>query len=70
MEQEILKVFNRCTSVISIIGTTITSIFGSQWILFAGYLLLNVLDYITGSIKVKVKKEESSSKGLIGIIKN
>lgn len=69
MEQEFLKVFNKVTSIISVIGTSITSIFGAQWILFLGYLILNVLDYITGTIKSKIKKEESSNKGLTGILK-
>ena len=69
MEEEFLKIFNKITSGISIIGTALTSLFGSQWILFLGYLILNVLDYITGTIKSKIKKEESSSKGLVGIIK-
>lgn len=69
MEQEFLKVFNKITTAISIMSTTITGIFGSQWILFLGYLILNILDYITGTIKSKIKKEESSNKGLIGIVK-
>ena len=30
---------------------------------------MNILDYITGTIKSKITKKESSSKGLIGIIK-
>ena len=69
MEEEFFKIFNKITNIISIFGATLTSILGAEWILFAGYLILNILDYITGTIKSKITKKESSSKGLIGIIK-
>lgn len=69
MEQEIIKIFNKVSSIFSTIGILITNTIGEQWILFLGYLILNVFDYITGTIKAKVKKEESSSKGLLGIVK-
>lgn len=69
MEQEILKIFNKLTNTISIISSLLTFMLGQEWILFAGYLVLNISDYITGTIKSKIKKEESSSKGSIGIVK-
>lgn len=69
MKKEILKIFNKLTNTVSIWTTLFTSIFGKEWLLFAGYLILNILDYITGTVKCKVKKEESSNKGSIGIIK-
>ena len=69
MEQEIQKIFNKITSTISFLFTCLTSIFGIEWILFAGYLILNILDYITGIVKAKLQKKETSNKGLIGILK-
>ena len=69
IEKELIKIFNKITSTISIIGTTLTSLFGSEWILFAGYLILNIADYITGTIKSKINRQENSKKGLIGILK-
>lgn len=69
MNEEFSKVFNKITTTISILTTTLTSIFGIEWILFLGYLILNFFDYITGTMKSKVKNIESSNKGLIGIIK-
>ena len=69
MHEEFIKVFNKVTSSISFICMALTSYFGIEWILFLGYLILNILDYITGSIKSRVKKTENSQKGLIGIIK-
>lgn len=69
MEGEMLKVFNKTTTTISGICTILTSIFGIEWVLFAGYLVLNLVDYFTGTIKAKVKKVESSNKGLVGVVK-
>lgn len=69
MEEEFLKVFNKVTNSISIICTTFTSILGVEWTLFVGFLVLNIFDYITGTIKSKIKKEENSGKGFIGIVK-
>lgn len=46
-----------------------TMFFGGYWYLFAGYLLLNVLDWITGWYRSRRNHEESSKVGLKGIIK-
>lgn len=69
MEQEIVKIFNKLSSIISVISTIATNLLGTHWILFLGYLILNIFDYITGTVKSKINKEESSNKGLIGIVK-
>ena len=69
MKEELYKIFNEFTSIISIISTFLSSVFGIEWPLFAGYLILNLIDYLTGTIKAKLTKSESSNKGLIGIIK-
>lgn len=69
MEQEVMKIFNKLSSIISVISTIASNVLGTHWILFLGYLILNIFDYITGTIKSKINKEESSNKGLIGIVK-
>lgn len=69
MENEFIKIFNRITNTISAITTTLTSILGIEWILFAGYLILNIIDYLTGSFKARINKTESSNRGIIGILK-
>lgn len=63
MEEEIFKIFNKVTTTISIISSTLTSIFGIEWVLFIGYLILNLVDYLTGTIKARIKKVENSNKG-------
>lgn len=47
----------------------LSAIFGVYWYLFAGYLVLNVLDWLTGWYKSARAHEESSKAGLKGIMK-
>lgn len=46
-----------------------SAIFGIYWYLFAGYLLLNILDWITGWRRANKLHQESSMIGLRGIVK-
>lgn len=69
MKNEFFKIFNKISNTISLIVTSLTSIFGIEWVLFAGYLILNITDYLTGTFKSKVNKTENSSKGILGILK-
>lgn len=55
-----------------ILGTIVallSMVFGQYWFLFAFFLALNVSDFITGWIKFRQNRTESSAKGLSGIIK-
>ena len=67
--EEIGKIFNKINSAISVVFVTLNTIFGTEWVLFAGYLILNILDYVTGVVKARVKKVENSNKGITGIVK-
>lgn len=44
-------------------------IFGKHWLLFAVFLLLNVIDWITGWMKSRIAKQENSVKGWQGVLK-
>ena len=44
-------------------------IFGKHWLLFAVFLLLNVIDWITGWMKSRIAKKENSVKGWQGVLK-
>ncbi len=44
-------------------------VFGEHWILFAAFLFLNVIDWLSGWSKARRAHKESSSVGLKGIIK-
>jgi toxin secretion/phage lysis holin len=49
--------------------TTLIVLLGGYWYLFIGYLLLNIIDWITGSLKAIKLKELSSYIGIKGLIK-
>lgn len=56
----------------TVVGSAIalmSALFGVYWYLFAGYLLCNVLDYLTGWWKARKLKRESSKVGVNGILK-
>lgn len=47
----------------------LSAVFGAYWYVFVAFLVLNVVDWITGWVKANRKKEESSKVGAIGAIK-
>ena len=56
----------------AVIGAVIaffSMIFGEHWILFAVFLLFNIVDYITGWMKAKMANKVNSAAGLIGVLK-
>lgn len=63
------RLLNKANSLWGIAVALLSSLFGEFWYLFAAFLILNLVDYITGIIKAKLSFKESSAKGLLGIIK-
>lgn len=47
----------------------VTYFFGEHWYLFAAYLVLNILDYVTGMAKGTLAHAISSRAGMKGIVK-
>lgn len=65
-----MKVFTDIYNII--IGAFIaamTAVFGVHWYIFAAYMALNIMDWLTGWYKSRKKKKESSKAGLKGILK-
>lgn len=56
-------------TAVGAVVAVLSAIFGVRWYLFAGYLVFNILDWLTGWYKARKKKQESSYVGLRGIIK-
>lgn len=52
-----------------IVITLLSYIFGDHWILFVGFLCLNVGDYVTGCMASRISGTVSSSRGLTGLLK-
>lgn len=47
----------------------LTYVLGEHWYLFAFFLFMNVVDYITGCMKSAIAHKLNSNKGLIGVLK-
>lgn len=60
---------DRYNAVVGVIVTILTAVFGAYWYIFAGYLLCNVLDWLTGWYKSRKLGRENSKTGLRGILK-
>ena len=64
-----MEVMDRYNLIVGGIVAVASAILGVYWYLFAGYLVFQILDYITGSIKSHKLHEQSSRIGLHGILK-
>lgn len=47
----------------------LAAVFGEYWFLFAGFLAMNVIDWLTGWYVARIEKRECSAIGLQGILK-
>jgi toxin secretion/phage lysis holin len=64
-----MKFIDTYNSVVGIIITVLTAVFGVHWYLFAAFLVLNIIDWLTGWWKSRKLHTESSYIGLKGILK-
>lgn len=67
-----MNVTNFIDSYNAVVGgiiAVLSYVLGPHWVLFAGFLLLNLIDWITGWMKSRKLKKTSSKTGLNGIIK-
>ena len=69
IKTEVTNVLDTYNMIVGAVVTVLSAIFGSHWYLFAAFLLLNVMDWLTGWYKSRKLKQESSSVGLVGIVK-
>lgn len=60
---------DKYNAIVGAVVAVLSAVFGVYWYLFAGYLILNILDWGTGWYKARKKKRESSYVGLRGIMK-
>ena len=66
-----MKVLTEKMNIIyGLIVTAMSAVFGKYWYLFAGFLILNIVDYVTGMAKAKsYTTKVSSSVGAEGLLK-
>ena len=60
---------DKYNAVVGAIVAFLSFIFGEHWILFAIFLLFNVIDYMTGWMKSKMSNRINSVVGLKGLLK-
>lgn len=60
---------DKYNAVVGAIVAVLTAVFGKYWYVFAVFLAFNIVDWITGWIKARKKKEESSKVGATGVVK-
>lgn len=60
---------DKYNAVVGTVVAVLTAFLGTYWYLFAGYLLLNVLDWLTGWNRSMKLQQSSSDKGFKGILK-
>ena len=64
-----LKYMDAVNAVGGTIVAVLTAVFGTHWFLFVGFLVLNVIDYITGVRKSRLTGKDNSAKGVRGVWK-
>ena len=64
-----MKLIESNSYISTIILSCSSTFIGEHWILFVLYLVLNIIDTITGLIKSRIKGTENSIIGLEGVIK-
>lgn len=64
-----ISFLDKYNAAVGAVVSVMTAVFGVYWYIFAAYLLLNVLDWLTGWYKANKKHEESSKVGLEGALK-
>lgn len=60
---------NKCNVLLGGIIALLEYLLGAHWVLFVGFLLLNIADYITGCLKSRLNGKSSSVKGAKGALK-
>ena len=63
------RILNKINLTAGVVITFLTGIFGVYWYMFAAFLALNVIDYVTGILKARYTKTENSNRGWRGIVK-
>lgn len=64
-----LKYMDAINALGGTVVAVLTAALGTHWFLFAGFLILNIIDYITGVRKSRLTGKDNSAKGVKGVWK-
>ena len=63
-----MSMLNKVNFIYGAIAAFFAAAFGKYWFLFAGFIIFNVVDWLTGWYASYLNHEESSRTGLKGIL--
>lgn len=63
------NVLNKVNVVGGVVMTALAATFGQYWFLFVGLLICNIVDWVSGWMKSRMKGESCSKVGAIGAMK-
>lgn len=66
---DITPLTNKINLILGTVVALLSYVFGEHWFLFAVFLALNIIDYITGCLKSRINGKSNSAKGAIGALK-
>ena len=69
VKKKMTQFFNNINMIGGVVMTAMAAVLGQYWFLFAGFLLFNVIDWLSGWARSRQKKESSSKAGAKGIVK-
>lgn len=64
-----LKYMDAINAIGGTVVAVLTAALGTHWFLFVGFLILNIIDYITGVRKSRLTDKDNSAKGVKGVWK-
>lgn len=64
-----LKYMDAINALGGTVVVVLTAALGTHWFLFVGFLILNIIDYITGVRKSRLTGKDNSAKGVKGVWK-
>ena len=64
-----LKYMDAINALGGTVVAVLTAALGTHWFLFVGFLILNIIDYITGVRKSRLTGKDNSAKGVKGVWK-
>ena len=64
-----MNFLNRVNVIGGVVVTALAAVFGKYWFLFLGLLIANIVDWISGWMRSRMKGESCSKVGAIGAMK-
>lgn len=64
-----LPIIDKFNALIGVVIALLSYALGEHWILFVGFFVLNVLDFLTRAVAARIQGNSNSQEGAVGILK-